>query len=86
MEKTVRYIFAANCFTGCLLQIYKISEIYFSYETTTYVRYENEVPLSLPALTICAEKHYFARKNILKKIFNNDTNSGLQNKTEILNF
>jgi hypothetical protein len=40
----------------------------------------------LPALTICAEKHHFARKNILEKISNNDSNSGPQNKTEILNF
>lgn len=67
-EKTFRYIFAAICFTGCLLEIYKISEIYFSYETTTDVRFNKETIVSLPAFTICAGKHNIVREEIWQKL------------------
>ncbi len=36
--------------TGCLFQISKICENYFLYETNTFVRYENEDKISLPAI------------------------------------
>jgi hypothetical protein len=86
MEKIVRYIFAAICLAGCLFQIYKISAIYFLYETSTDVRFDNEVIISLPGLTICASKHYFVREEILKIIFNNISNEKLDNRTKILNY
>jgi hypothetical protein len=85
-EKIFRYTFATLCLTGCLLQIYRISSIYFSYENTTDVRYGSEASISLPALTICAAKHYFVRKEILKIIFNNESNEGLKNDKEIHNY
>jgi hypothetical protein len=54
MENIFRYTFASLCLTECLLQIYKISQIYFSYKTTTDVRNGSEALILLPALTICA--------------------------------
>ncbi len=86
MEKIIRYIFAAICLTGCLFQIYRISAIYFLFETSTDVRFDNEVIISLPAITICASKHYFVREEILKNIFNNGSNEKLNDRTKILNY
>jgi hypothetical protein len=86
IEKIVRYIFAAICLIGCSFQIYRIIAIYILYETTTDVRFNNEVIISLPALTICASKHYFVREEILKNIFNNGSNEKLNDKTKILNY
>jgi hypothetical protein len=86
MEKIFRYIFTALCLTGCLSQIYRISAIYFSYETATNVRYDKETTISLPALTICTSKHYFVRREILEIIFKNESNEGLRNETKILNY
>ncbi len=53
---------------GSLYQIYQISEIYFLYETTTYVKYEKEAKVSLPAITLCANKQYFVREECLKNL------------------
>ncbi len=86
MEKIINYIFAVICLTGCLLQIYKISDIYFSYETTTDVRYYKESIISLPAVTICARKYYFASENVLKLIFNNYSIDSSKKQPEIMNY
>ena len=60
MNISQKYIFKSFfyiiCLIGSLYQIYEISEIYFLYETTTYVKYENEAKISLPAITLCARK------------------------------
>jgi hypothetical protein len=81
MEKIVRYIFVAICLSGCLLQIYKISEIYFLYQTTTDVRYDKETNISLPALTICIFKLQFIKPEYSSQLFPNKT----VNKLEIFN-
>ena len=36
--------------------IVTICQIYFSYKTTTFVKYENISKISLPAITICMDK------------------------------
>jgi hypothetical protein len=59
--------------TGCLYQIYEISVIYFSYETTTDVRYEDEVMIELPAFTFCVPKVFMARIEYLKQSTNKST-------------
>jgi hypothetical protein len=51
--------------TGCLFQIYKICDNYFSYETNTYVRYEDEDKISLPAVTVCIRKNLLIREELL---------------------
>ena len=37
-------------------QIVTICQIYFSYKTTNFVKYENISKISLPAITICMDK------------------------------
>jgi hypothetical protein len=51
--------------TGCLFQIYKIWDNYFSYETNTYVRYEDEDKISLPAVTVCIQNNLLFREELL---------------------
>jgi hypothetical protein len=51
MNKKFYYAFVAIYLTGCLFQIYEITQIYFLYETTTDVRYGSENLISLPAQT-----------------------------------
>jgi hypothetical protein len=86
MDKIVRYILAGICLTGCLFQIYRISAIYFLFETTNDVRFDKEVIISLPALTIYASKHYFVRQEIFKNIFNNGSNQKLNDRKKVLNY
>jgi len=73
MDKYIRYLFITICLIGCILQIHEISLIYFKYETTTDVRYENEVNISLPAVSICFYKSYLIRNEYLLQIFPNGT-------------
>ena len=61
-SKIIRVLFFIICMTGCLFQIYKISEIYFLYETTTDVRRDEEADISFPALTICIDKLDFIKQ------------------------
>ena len=44
------------CAFGCVYQMYNLNVIYFSYETTTNVRYETQTDTYLPAITVCYEK------------------------------
>jgi hypothetical protein len=78
MEKIVRFRFTA-CIFNWMSQIYRVSAIYFSYETTTNVRYDKEDIISSPSLTICTSRHYFVRREILEIIFKNESNEGLRN-------
>lgn len=69
-----RIIFGTICISGCFYQITRISSIYFSYETTTNVKYEFEKMVSLPGITICFKKEYILRKETIIKKFPNETN------------
>ena len=44
------------CAFGCVYQMYNLNVIYFSYETTTNVRYETQTDTYLPAITMCYRK------------------------------
>ena len=44
------------CFIGCVYQMIRINEIYFSYETVTNVKYQDENLIDLPGITICNNK------------------------------
>ena len=44
------------CLMGCVYQSLRISELYFSYETITNVKYESENKIELPGITICVSK------------------------------
>lgn len=74
MNKIYRLLFALLCLVGCSFQVYNISQIYFSFETTTHVKYENVVNISLPAITICIDKKYLLRKQFFPQFI------GLENE------
>ena len=38
---------------GCLLQLTDVSSIYFAYDTTVNVNFENEIVVQIPGITIC---------------------------------
>jgi hypothetical protein len=82
-----RYIFSIFCLIGYLYQTYQISKIYFSYETTTDVSYENEDPLSIPAITLCGIKSYFLREEY-QKLFplQNQSEFSSEREQQILNY
>ena len=44
------------CLIGCVYQSFKISEYYFSYETITNVKYENENKIDFPGITVAYSK------------------------------
>ncbi len=71
--------------TGCLFQIYKISKIYFLYETVTEVRYGSEDNISLPAITVCTSKLFFVKQEYLSKFFPNEPKSKFRTDLNFIN-
>ena len=65
VKKALQVILYILCIFGCLYQICEISILYFSYETTTLVKYEIENPISLPAITLCSHKYLFIKEEYL---------------------
>ena len=65
---------------GCILQIHEISDNYFKYKTITEVKYENEVMISLPAITLCLKKELFIRNELLPHILGNKSNNYSQDR------
>ena len=60
------------CFTGCMYQTYKISELYFAYETTTNFRFLSPRDSSTHTVfTICLQKVDQIVPDKLKIIRNN---------------
>ena len=60
------------CFTGCMYQTYKISELYFAYETTTNFRFLSpHDPSTHTVFTICLPKPYQILPDKLKILTNN---------------
>ena len=53
------------CAFGCVYQMYNLNVIYFSYETTTNVRYETQTDTYLPAITVCYEKRLQIKNEFL---------------------
>ena len=58
------------CLMGCVYQTYKISELYFGYQTTTNVRYDKSTngTISYPAFTICVEKVNLVNRSLVQNI------------------
>ena len=56
IKKFYTILYWIICLLGCCYQSYKISKIYFSYETTTDFKYENDYRIDLPGITICQPK------------------------------
>ena len=87
-ERIFQFLFFSLCLSLCLYQISDICKIYFSYETTTFVSYGNQSEISLPAITICTDKHYLLKPEYLDKILNesNKTQNNTENVTPIQDF
>ena len=64
------------CLMGCVYQSLKISELYFSYETITNVKYETHNTIDLPGITICVSKLSQITDEYREELFqqSNDTN------------
>ena len=58
LAKVIKYkIFVRLfCLLGCVYQIYDMSKIYFSYRTSTNVKYKTNSRIELPGITICYNK------------------------------
>ena len=79
-EKLFRYLYGLFCLSVCLYQILDICDIYFSYTTTTFVSYENQSEISLPAITFCLDKRYLLKPEYLDQInINKSDDEGTQN-------
>ena len=81
-KKIIEVVFYIISMICCFYQIYEISRIYFTFETTTSVRYENEDPLSLPAITLCSHKISFIKKEYFYKLLSNISDE--QNESQIV--
>ena len=46
------------CLFGCVYQMFNLNVIYFSYETTTNVKYETQSEPYLPAITLCYDRDF----------------------------
>ena len=57
------------CAFGCVYQMYNLNVIYFSYETTTNVRYETQTDTYLPAITVCYEKRHQIKNEIPRYVW-----------------
>jgi hypothetical protein len=64
LDNIFRIIFFIISITGCIFQICKIWDNYFSYETNTYVIYEEE-KIQLPEVTVCMRKSLLIREELL---------------------
>ena len=58
MKNVYKILMHILCAFGCVYQMYNLNVIYFSYETTTNVRYETQTDTYLPAITICYQKWF----------------------------
>src|SRR5882757_286843 len=69
LYKTICYVL---CLMGCVYQTYKISLLYFSYETTTDVRFEwDSNPITHQTITVCLDKRDLIRHLLRLKYGNN---------------
>ena len=68
VEKCFLTVYNIVCVFICFYQILQISEMYFAYKTITFVKYENISKISLPAITLCFEKHEVLRNKDLDQL------------------
>src|SRR5882672_3415464 len=63
------------CLIGCMYQTYKISELYFGYQTTTDVKYELEATVTLPAITLCMNKASALKQDFIQNYYQKKSNN-----------
>lgn len=64
---SIRTFVAIVSLFGCIWQSVDISNIYFSYDTNVNVRFEHEVPVQVPGVTICANVRPMIREDYMIK-------------------
>ena len=73
MNKLYLFFTRILCIFGSVYQTFKLSEIHFSYETTTNVRFESQTETSLPAVTVCYYKIFQLNEQIWRQNSRNTT-------------
>ena len=61
-------LFYLVCLITCFLQVYEISEKYFTYETITTVTYAKTSEIRLPAVTICVNKFHIFNESYKREL------------------
>ena len=67
-NKISKFLYFCLCFGLCLYQIIKICEIYFSYETTVSMSYENSLQISLPSISVCFDKQFVIKPEFYEQM------------------
>ena len=63
--KLINILFKSFCFLACIYQASMISQMYFSYKTTSNVKFETGKFRTLPGLTFCYEKKFQLKEKYL---------------------
>ena len=75
MDNIQSYLAKIICLFGCFYHLFEISEIYFSYETSTNVRHDSGTRIELPGITACYNKKHQVENNLATIL--NQTNATL---------
>ena len=67
MSKIIKVILKIVLLFGCIYHTFNLSDLYFSYETSTNIRYEFQSETSLPAISICHDKMSQIKRAMLDK-------------------
>ena len=78
-------VFLVLCFVGFLLQVYDISNTYFSFPTSTLVSVEMRNELLPPDLTLCIRYVDVFSDDSLRQLFNSSVNLN-KSSAEVLQF
>ena len=62
-KNLIKFIFYSFCISFWLYQNYQIFHMYFSYKTVNSIDHGSFATISLPAITLCIEKHYLLRND-----------------------
>ncbi len=74
----IRVVICLVSLAGCVWHVSDISQIYFSYKTNVNVRFEREVMIQMPAITLCTNTSFVARQQYLMQKFPNHLNETAQ--------
>lgn len=87
----IRAFVAVISLLGCIWHLADISTIYFSYDTNVNVRFEHEVPVRVPGVTICTNASLTIREDYmaerypqLRAALRDRQVSGLHNLTNVI--
>src|SRR5207249_4050835 len=65
---TFRLLIHLICLIGCVWQIISISTLYFQYQTTVSAKFKVDVNMTLPIISICANRAEMVDRNRTKHL------------------